>query len=131
VASHQYTVDDTGKIDFDSFGTNVDEHNFKSKIARIKHHLQVVFARKRRLDRKTLLIVQQLLCNSKGLTASRDRGGGRNRGLDCSGYSIWIKDREGSENVGIAVRQRALTGTICASDEGKRRPIHRDVACAG
>ena len=106
-------------------------HNFKSEIARIEHHLQVVFARKCRLHRKALLIVQQLLRNLKGLTASHDRGGGRNRGLDCSGYSIWIKDREGSKNVRIAVRQRALTGTICTGDEGKGRPIHRDVACAG
>ena len=128
---HQYTVDDTGKIDFDGFGTNVDEHNFKSEIARIKHHLQVVFVRKCRLDRKALLIVQQLLRNLKGLTASRDRGGSRICRLDCPGYSIWIKDREESKSVRIAVRQRALTGTICAGDEGKGLPIHRDVACAG
>lgn len=131
MAPYQHTVGDTGKIDFDCFCANVDEHDLVAYASRFEHHLKVVLAGKCRLDGKTLLVVQQLLRNLKSLPACRDRGRGGNRRLDRPGYSIRIKDREGRKNVRIAAGQRALTGTIRASDEGEGGTIHRDVAGAG
>ena len=72
VTSRQYSGSNTREINLDCFRPDIYENNLKSQVARIEHHLKVVFAGKRCLNGKALLIVQQLFRNSKRLTASRD-----------------------------------------------------------
>ena len=60
MASAEDTLLDTGQIDFDVFGSDVNEHDFKTESSCSNHHLQVISAGERGLDREARSPLQVL-----------------------------------------------------------------------
>lgn len=52
MAAAQYAPHDPGQIDFDAFGSDVDEHDFKTQGSCPIHHLKVILPGKRGLYRE-------------------------------------------------------------------------------
>src|ERR1700761_280872 len=68
-----------------------------------------------------------ILRQAKDLSAGAnggDAGSGRTKhGCDC----IWVLKRDSAEEIKISTRQRTLTCSVCAGNDGKSRAPQRDV----
>jgi len=84
----QYALRDPSQIDFDLFRSNVNQHDLKAQSSCTNHHLKVVLAGERRLNRKALMSFQIFSSQTKNFPP---RGDGRGRGCRTDWLSKCIR----------------------------------------
>ena len=72
VAARENSISDSSEVDFNIFGSDVDQHDFETTISRIGHHLQIVLSGQRGFDREVLAVADVLPRRSEDLARGRD-----------------------------------------------------------